>query len=133
MLTPRISAPVIKTLAADEIFVLGSHEAGKHFGGAAKQAFSFHRANMGQGVGLQGKSYAIPTLDGDFRKLSLEAIGAYVSDFITFAASRPELKFLVTEIGCGIAGFEVNEIAPLFKDSIALENVWLPARFVELL
>ena len=80
------------------------------------------------GVGLQGQSYGIPTMQG-----GVETIQPYVDDFIAFAKAHPELKFLVTLIGCGIAGFTPEEIGPLFKDAIDLENVILPKEFVEAL
>ena len=76
---------------------------------------------MGQGVGLQGRSYAIPTMQG-----GVETIKPYVDEFIEFAAQHPEMTFLVTPVGCGIAGFRPEEIAPLFADAVALSNVWLP-------
>lgn len=79
---------------------------------------------MGQGVGLQGKSYGIPTMQG-----GIKDIKPYVDEFIAFAKAHPELKFLVTRIGCGIAGFKDKEIAPLFAEAVNLENVWLPASF----
>ncbi|MDD3644941.1 MAG: hypothetical protein PHR19_05385, partial [Bacteroidales bacterium] len=84
----------------------------------------------GQGVGLQGQTYAIPTMQG-----GVETIKPYVDEFLAFAKSHPELKFLVTEIGCGIAGFTVQEIAPLFKAALDenIENVYLPQRFYEVL
>ena len=83
---------------------------------------------MWQGVGLQGQSYAIPTMLG-----GVETIKPYVDGFIRFAKRHPELKFLVTKIGCGIAGFTIDEIAPLFKDAIGVENVILPKGFVEVI
>jgi hypothetical protein len=83
-------------------------------------------AVWGQGVGLQGQTYAIPTMQG-----GVDTIKPYVDEFLAFAKSHPELKFLVTEIGCGIAGFTVEEIAPLFKAALSEEygNVFLPERF----
>ena len=81
-------------------------------------------AVWGQGVGLQGQCYAIPTMQG-----GVETIKPYVDEFIEFAKMHPEYKFLVTRIGCGIAGFTDEEIAPLFKDAQSLENVWLPKSF----
>lgn len=87
-------------------------------------AHMFFGAIWGQGVGLQGQSYAIPTVH-----ISFEAIGSYVEQFIAFAKEHQELRFLVTEIGCGIAGYSQEEIAPLFHDAIELENVSLPESF----
>ena len=78
-------------------------------------------------MGLQGQSYGIPTMHG-----GVEVIRPYVDEFIAFAKQHPELTFLVTKIGCGIAGFSVGEIAPLFASAIEVENVLLPQDFVEL-
>lgn len=97
----------ITKLQPDEIFVFGSNLAGMHGGGAARLAYQRFGAVWGQGVGLQGQSYAIPTMQG-----GVETIQPYVDEFIEFAKQHPQLKFLVTEIGCGIAGFSPSEIAP---------------------
>jgi len=87
----------ITELKANEIFVFGSNLAGAHAGGAAHIAFKKFGAIWGQGVGLQGQSYAIPTMQG-----GVETIEPYVTEFIHFAKSHPEYTFLVTRIGCGI-------------------------------
>ena len=115
----------ITELKENEIFVFGSNLAGAHGGGAAWLAYQRFGAIWGQGVGLHGKSYAIPTMQG-----GVETIKPYVDEFIGFARQHPELRFLVTRIGCGIAGFEPEEIAPLFADAIDMENVILPEDFV---
>lgn len=118
----------ITELKPNEIFVFGSNLAGAHGGGAARLAYNRFGAIWGHGVGLQGQSYAIPTMQG-----GVETIKPYVDEFIRFAMTRPDLKFYVTQIGCGIAGFTPDEIAPLFKDAIKMENVILPVDFVEVL
>lgn len=117
----RTTPEYIDTLAPGEIFVFGSNLKGKHAGGAAYAAYRKFGAVMGQGVGLQGRSYAIPTMQG-----GVETIRPYVDEFIDFARSHPELTFLVTRIGCGIAGFTDDEIAPLFKNAHDAENIVLP-------
>lgn len=124
----RISPENITSLKPDEVFVFGSNLAGLHAGGAARFAMQRFGAVWGQGVGLQGQSYAIPTMQG-----GVETIKPYVDDFIDFAGKNPHLKFLVTEIGCGIAGFTPEQIAPLFTRAVGLDNVWLPTRFLEVL
>ena len=118
----------ITDLKENEIFVFGSNLAGAHGGGAARVAFKYFGAVMGQGVGLQGQSYAIPTMQG-----GVETIKPYVDEFIQFAVEHPEYKFLVTRIGCGIAGFWPDEIAPLFINALDIENVILPKDFVEII
>lgn len=118
----------ISELEQNEIFVFGSNLAGSHGGGAALLAYRRFGAIWGQGVGLQGRSYGIPTMHG-----GVGAIKPFVDEFIEFAIAHQEMKFLVTKIGCGIAGFREDEIAPLFKDAIDVENIILPRSFVELL
>lgn len=118
----------ISVLKENEIFVFGSNLAGSHGGGAARLAYNRFGAIWGQGVGLQGQSYAIPTMHG-----GVDVIKPYVDEFILFAKKHPEYKFLVTRIGCGIAAFTPEEIAPLFMDAIDVENVILPEDFVEVL
>ena len=115
----------ISELKPNEIFVFGSNLAGSHGGGAARLAYNRFGAIWGQGVGLQAQSYAIPTMQG-----GVETIKPYVDEFIRFAQTRPDLKFYVTQIGCGIAGFKVEEISPLFQAAIDVENVILPKVFV---
>ena len=116
----------IKELKENEVFVFGSNLGGFHGGGAARVAMESFGAVWGQGVGLQGQSYAIPTMHG-----GVDVIKPYVDEFIAFAREHRELKFLVTPIGCGIAGFTVEEIAPLFADAIDDENIILPEDFVK--
>lgn len=118
----------IKGLEENEIFVFGSNLGGFHGGGAARVALEQFGAVWGQGVGLQGQSYAIPTMHG-----GVDVIKPYVDEFIAFARDHRELKFLVTPIGCGIAGFAIEEIAPLFAAAIDDENVILPESFVKVI
>ena len=117
----------ILELKQNEIFVFGSNLAGAHGGGAARIAFERFGAIMGQGVGLQGQSYAIPTMQG-----GVETIKPYVDEFIRFDKQHPEYKFLVTRIGCGIAGFLDEEIAPLFANAIDVENIILLKEFADI-
>ena len=120
----RITNANIRILQPDEIFVFGSNLAGMHGGGAARLAYQKFGAVWGQGVGLQGQSYAIPTMQG-----GVETIQPYVDEIIEFAKQHPQLKFLVTEIGCGIAGFSPSEIAPPFEQAGEVKNIYLPERF----
>ena len=118
----------IISLGQDEIFVFGSNLAGIHAGGAARTALEHFGAIMGQGVGLQGQSYAIPTMQGP-----VETIKPYVDQFIDLAREWDQTTFYVTRIGCGIAGFSDEKIAPLFKEALKLYNVILPESFVKIL
>jgi hypothetical protein len=120
----RITPEHITSLDTNEIFVFGSNLAGAHAGGAARVAVERFGAIMGQGVGLQGQSYAIPTMQG-----GVNTILPYVEEFIRFADCHPELTFLVTRIGCGIAGFRPREIAPLFAGAVNVPNIHLPKDF----
>ena len=118
----------IEELGTNEIFVFGSNLQGLHDGGAARMARERFGAIMGQGVGLQGQSYAIPTMqDG------IDTIKPYIDDFITFAKTHVNLHFIVTRVGCGIAGFRDEDIAPLFQEATSLTNVSLPKGFIDVL
>lgn len=127
-LNEKYTPDFITELGANDIFVFGSNLAGAHAGGAARLANQKFGAIWGQGVGLQGNSYAIPTMQG-----GIETIKPYVDEFIEFAKSHPELTFYVTKIGCGIAGFKEEDIAPLFKTAINIPNIRLPEDFVDIL
>lgn len=118
----------ITSLENNEIFVFGSNLKGLHGGGAARIAYQKFGAQWGKGVGIQGNSYGIPTMHG-----GVDVIKPYVDEFIEFALSNKEYTFLVTRIGCGIAGFSPNEIAPLFTKEIEIENILLPMDFVQVL
>lgn len=124
----RVTPSWIDDLQENQVFVFGSNLAGMHGGGAARIARLRFGAVMGNGVGMQGRSYAIPTMQG-----GTETIRPYVNDFIAYAKEHPELTFLVTPIGCGIAGFEPEDIAPLFELASNVENIWLPKSFWEVL
>ena len=113
----------ITELGEGEVFVFGSNGFGAHNAGAAAMAVAKFGAAMGQAEGLQGKSYAINTMDG------MDVMAEQIARFIEFAKEHSELKFLVTEIGCGIAGYTPEEVAPLFKD--VPENVVLPESFLK--
>lgn len=125
---PKFTPENIESLASDEVFVFGSNLAGNHAGGAARIAELNFGAIWGQGVGLQGKSYAIPTMQG-----GVETIVPYVDDFIKYAEQNQDAFFYVTRIGCGIAGFKDEEIALLFQKAVNLNNVCLPESFVRIL
>ena len=121
----RVSSDKIEKLSENEIFVFGSNLAGKHIGGAARQAFRNFGAEWGVGNGPTGRSYAIPTMFHG----RIDDIAPYIDEFIKYAKNHPEQKFLVTKIGCGVAGFKPSDIAPLFMPAAYLINVYLPAEF----
>ena len=125
---PAYTPDRLTTLKADEVFVFGSNLHGAHAGGAARTAARLFGAIWGQGVGLQGQSYAIPTMQGP-----ADTIRPYVEEFIAFAKEHEELFFYVTRIGCGIAGFRDADIAPLFAEALRAENICLPKGFVDVL
>ena len=123
-----ITPACVHQLELHEVFVFGSNEAGIHGAGAARQAHNHFGAKAGQGFGKAGRTFAIPTKDWQIETLPLPAIGFYVSRFLEFARHNKPLTFLVTPIGCGLAGYKPHQIAPMFRD--APMNVALPNEFV---
>lgn len=125
----RITPNNIIKLQPREVFVFGSNEAGRHGAGAAKLALDKFGARYGQGFGIQGSSFAIPTKDQSLNTLHLHRIQMYVNDFIYWAEYHTSNTFLVTEIGCGLAGYKPEQIAPLFEKARNCENIYLPLSF----
>lgn len=121
----RFAPGRIDSLLDDEVFVFGSNAQGMHHGGAARQALAWG-AVMGQGEGRQGQTYAIPTMFSDTKQIK-----PHVDRFLMYAQQHPDERFLVTAIGCGIAGFSPKDIAPLFMAVIDkdIKNVCLPKEF----
>lgn len=119
----RIASDRIADLGENEIFVFGSNIQGAHGGGAAWYAYKQFGAEWGVGEGLTGRTYALPTMEGE------ASLRHAVEHFIACARQHPELTFLVTAVGCGIAGYTPREVGPLFEAATALENVYLPQVF----
>ena len=126
----KVTPQNIEELKPNEVFVFGSNMNGNHAGGAAKTAKEKFGAIDGQSEGMQGQSYAIPTLDKKMKKLSLEAISESVDKLYHFADDNADIYFYVTKIGCGIAGFKEDEIANIFKSKETPLNVILPVEFL---
>ena len=126
-ITNRTTPNLITALNPGEIFVFGSNAQGMHAGGAARFALEHFGAEWGVGEGMQGRSYAIPTMEG------LDSLKLAVDRFVAVAGQHPEYKFLVTPIGCGIAGYRESQIGPLFAQAVGLPNVFLPGGFWEVL
>lgn len=122
----RTTPENITTLSPTEIFVFGSNKEGMHHGGAARYALNFG-AVMGIGEGLCGNTYAVPTMG------TLGETADAVTRLIECAISTPDLTYLVTAIGCGIAGYTPEEIAPFFKEAINIQNINLPASFWQII
>lgn len=116
-----------------EIFVFGSNLLGIHKKGAALHALKHHGAILGQGIGLQGTSYALPTKQSPSRSLDLVQINKFVADFLNYAYYTPEHTYLVTQIGCGLAGFDPIQIAPMFRLVKWMSNVKLDTKFADLI
>jgi hypothetical protein len=108
----------------DTVFVFGSNLAGIHGAGAAQDALRYWGAKWGVGVGIQGSAYAIPTKNSPRQTLPLAQIQLHVEDFLSYALARPWIDFQVTRIGCGFAGYDDSDIAPLFQR--APKNCHLP-------
>ncbi len=117
----RVTPERVTKLSMCEVFVFGSNLAGQHHGGAARMAYTCFGAEWGVGVGPTGKCYAIPTMHG-----GVDDIKPYVDDFVKYVKSHPDNRFLITRIGCGIAGFKDEEMAPLFKELKDTPNVCFP-------
>ncbi len=124
----------IDSLKENEVFVFGSNYSGRHGAGAAYLAWNKFGAEMGVGEGLTGQCYALPTMDEYFRTLPLDEIKEKIANFINICKKHSEKIFLLTKIGCGIAGYSPAQIALLFKDFLPLpSNLILPREFHELL
>jgi hypothetical protein len=111
------------------VFVFGSNLAGRHGGGAALAAARFHGAQYGVGIGLTGSAYAIPTKDERIETMPLHEIAPHVQDFIAYARQWPDVSFFVTRIGCGLAGYCDDDIAPMFADvpdNCDMPESWAP-------
>lgn len=124
---------MITHLEPNEVFVFGSNLGGRHGAGAARLAMNFG-AEWGNPVGLQGMTYAIPTVDASVRNtLSIDEIRPYTDGFIQYALTHPELVFLLTDVGCGIAGLRVDDVAPLFRDALQIPNIRIHHKFMAVL
>lgn len=124
----RITSEDIQEVQDNQVFVFGSNEAGIHGAGAARVALAFG-AEMYKGFGFGGNTFAIPTKDWRIVPLPLETIKFYVDRFLAAAENYEHLDFLVTKIGCGLAGYRIQDIAPMFEKAVNMENVHLPEEF----
>jgi hypothetical protein len=129
----RVTPFEIEDLEPNEVFVFGSNESGIHGAGAARLAYDRFGARIGQGFGLIGQSFALPTKDWSVMTLELDVIEFYVNRFEEYVRINSHLNFMITRIGCGLAGYDAEDIAPLFKNFIELENVYLPEDFIEII
>lgn len=131
----KVSPKFIDKLYDNEIIVVGTNEAGIHGAGAALQAVKDFGAKYGVGFGPQGKTFAIPTKDWTIKTLPLEVINHYVLSFISYTLTEPKKIFLVTEIGCGLAGYKPESIAPMFEyiRMTGVSNITLPESFNKIL
>lgn len=125
----RITPENITQLLPHQVFGFGSNEGGRHSKGAALTAKRWG-ARASVPAGRAGQTYAIPTKPVDVRaRLTLRDISKYVEDFIIHAQKNPQDEFLMTAIGCGLAGYSAEQIAPLFRQCVTMSNVRLPASF----
>ncbi len=106
---------MIKGLKDNQVFIFGSNLAGRHAGGAARQAHEDFRAEWGVGEGLTGKCYAFPTLDENHQKRSDEDLKESVKKLWLTVVANHDKEFLLTKVGCGIAGYSENYMRDLFK------------------
>jgi hypothetical protein len=131
MIRDDMEGQIAKRLHQKHIFVFGSNLAGIHGAGSALYARTYRGALQGKGEGLQGSSYAIPTKSAKLRTLPLAQIKLHVDRFLAFASDHQEYWFEVVEVGCGLAGYQPKDIAPMF--AVTSLNVMLPYRFCEVL
>ena len=122
----RIAPDHIARLDSDEILVFGSNIQGLHHGGAALSALKHFGAIDGQAEGIQGQSYAIPTVGNTFEELK-----AAIERFTEYVVMHPENKFMLTAVGCGAAGYSAAQIAPLFRQAYSFGNVYVPESFLQ--
>lgn len=133
MTKQNITPENITSLKENEVFVFGSNLSGIHGGGAALTAVKWG-AKKGKGVGLFGQTYALPTKSKNIeRSLTIEEIKPYADEFISFAVANPQLHFLLTEVGCGLAGIKHEDISPLFKPALMVTNISMPQKFIDVL
>jgi hypothetical protein len=128
----KIASNNIQSLLPNQVFVYGDNEAGIHGAGAAKIAYEKFGAKWGQ-YRFNGQAYGIPTKSAGFRVLTIPEIKLHVDTFLLFVKDRPDLEFLLTEVGCGFSGFKPEDIAPLFYEAINLPNLAFPQRFIDVL
>lgn len=129
----KITPEFVKEVSKDEIFVFESNKSGIHGAGAAKYAREQFGAGYGIGIGMTGQCYAIPTKGKKLQVLGLDEIKSHVDRFIMGAKHMTDKTFYVTKIGCGLAGYTVDDIAPLFENVLHLPNVKLPIEFLTIL
>ncbi len=113
--------------------MFGSNESGIHGAGAASLANKKFGAIFNLGFGSAGQTFAIPTKDWNIQTLPINIIKFYIERFIECAVIDSEHTYLVTEIGCGLAGYKSNDIAPLFEKAKYIENIHLPESFWQIL
>jgi hypothetical protein len=125
--------PFVKELDDNQIFVFGSNLEGRHGKGAALTAYQKFGAKYGIGRGLTGKCYAFPTVKKlyPYTTLSLSEIEKESELLFECCKENPDLEFLITEVGCGLAGYEIKDIAPFFKKFLDLDNIYLPKKFYD--
>lgn len=121
----------ITELKENQIFVFGSNLSGNHGKGAALSAMKWG-AKKKQGSGLQGQTYGIPTKSWSVKDtLPIRDIRKFVNEFIKFAKENQQYEFLVTKIGTNLAGYDIEDIAPLFKEAMNVSNIILPKEFID--
>jgi hypothetical protein len=124
-----VSKPLITELGSHEIFVFGSNLSGIHGAGAANTAFKRFGAKYGVGEGITGSSYALPTKNRELQTLPLDTIKTHVNKFFDLALPHKEYTFLVTEVGCGFAGYSHEDVAPFFERALGCDHIFLPESF----
>lgn len=126
----KFTPDFIEELKYDEVFVFGSNKNGNHFGGAARVAYEKFGAEWGVGEGHTGQSYALPTLNEDMEKVTEDELEDSFAKLIQYADDNRQLTFYVTKVGCGIAGWDINEVRKIFWNAVkrvAPDPDWMPS------
>lgn len=130
----RITPEIITHPSQDENVLIGTNEAGIHGAGIARAAMNWG-ARMGQGFGPMSNCFGLPTKDWQIQTLPLEEIERYVKRYLAWTKLQRNFKwkYMITPIGCGLAGYEPVDIAPMFEECLNNRKFWLPKSFIEVI
>lgn len=131
----RVTPEKLTDIGREDNILIGTNEAGIHGAGIARYAYDHWGASLGQGFGPMGNCFGLPTKDWEIQSLPLDVINNYVERYIDWTQLLRNYKWknYVTQVGCGLAGFTPEEIAPMFAKCIKYNNIWLPQSFIDVI